>query len=77
MRVKGSSMNRCSMLKLWVTEPVLIRVTREIDSGRSTLMSKLVLIVRLRRAADDQGSRGERARWRKKIGRIVDLGVGC
>ena len=41
LRVKASSSRRCSVLKLWVTEPVLIATTLAMAAAWSTPRVKL------------------------------------
>ena len=50
-RLNFSSRKRCSMLKLWVTEPVLIIVTRRIAQARLTVRVNSWPIFRLPGAA--------------------------
>src|SRR6185369_108425 len=50
-RLNFSSRKRCSILKLWVTEPVLMRVTRRIAQARFTPRVNSWPILRLHGAA--------------------------
>ena len=65
-RVNGSSMKRCSMLKLWVTEPVLIRVTRAMPNGLATPTAKPVPTVSTAGACR---IRGRGAHWLAAVNR--------